>query len=563
MKICILQPSYLGSTSAIANLDPPRDLTQWLDGHESLHLFLDKATAARALKHTVATFNPDVFINLCDGSADEDDTPGIDIVDILQKLNKPFTGADAWFYDPRKEVMKKVCQYWGINTPTYAFAFNDADIESAITKVRMPSFVKCYNGGNSIGIGPRSRVNTADELREQARIMIQKYGGALIEEFIDGREFSVFIVSNPDNEKEPIVYPPVECIFPPGLNFKTFDFKWKPFQGQTNPWIPCGSHVPAEKISEMQQMTTSLFIALGGNGYARSDIRMDSEGRLFLLEINPNCSVFYPDDNNATADQILLFAEGADGKRHFLDTIVRHALTRHQKHNNRTYVVRIVDGGPGFGMFAARDIAPGELIYRLEEQPHTLVSYDWVQQHWSPIYKSFFRDFCYPITDDLYVMWDIHPDNWKPINHSCDPNAWVTGLDLFARNHIKAGEQITMDYSTMYCSDHMTFTCMCGSPLCRGSWRGTDFLQPWHEQRYGTHVTDYVKQKRAQHQLIQKIQAQHLLELEQLRQCISQLHEQHRSIASHSMIFSPAPEFCKTAAGTNRSMTPNSIPGDP
>jgi hypothetical protein len=68
---------------------------------------------------------------------------------------------------------------------------------------------------------------------------------------------------------------------------------------------------------------------MGGEGYARTDIRMDNEGRLFMLEINPNCSVFYPDDNGATADVILML-DGA-GKADFLDKMIRFALHRHKK----------------------------------------------------------------------------------------------------------------------------------------------------------------------------------------------------------------------------------------
>ncbi len=39
-------------------------------------------------------------------------------------------------------------------------------------------------------------------------------------------------------------------------------------------------------------------------------------------------------------------------------------------------------------------------------------------------YKKFFEDYCYPLSEDLYVMWESDPDSWKPINHSCDPNSW-------------------------------------------------------------------------------------------------------------------------------------------
>ena len=119
---------------------------------------------------------------------------------------------------------------------------------------------------------------------------------------------------------------------------------------------------------------------------------------------------------------------------------------------------------------------------------------------WNEREREFFRHYAYPLTDDLFVLWDSDPRHWKPLNHACDPNAWVTGLDLYARRPIARGEEITIDYATLYTERQAEYACHCGSPLCRGRWRGDDYLQPWFQERYGDHVTDYVRQKRRQRQ---------------------------------------------------------------
>jgi D-alanine-D-alanine ligase len=93
------------------------------------------------------------------------------------------------------------------------------------------------------------------------------------------------------------------------------------------------------------------------------------------------------------------------------------------------------------------------------------------------------------------VIWSNDPERWKPINHSCDPNAWLDGLNLTARHKIAAGEQITIDYAT-FCNESLEeFTCSCGSPDCRGIIRGTDYRKSFLE-RYGDHVSDYVRTHR-------------------------------------------------------------------
>ena len=482
MKICVLQPSYRDSRSQIAELDIRRDLTALLPGHEVAHVYLDKATAVRQLRQIQA----DVFVNLCDGAWDED-TPGLEVVMGLEREKQAFTGAGSACYDPTRQVMKEVCGYTGIATPAYVFARDETGIALAIRTLRLPCIVKPEQGYNSVGITECSRVETPRQLSHQTQAVIAEFGGALIEEFIEGREFSVLVASNPRDERAPISYRPIEHRFESGVSFKTFDYKWKSDFAHAR--LPV---MEADLARRLQEMTGEVFLALGGDGYARSDIRMDAEGRLFFLEINPNCSLFYRDEDGSTADDILM--HDGIGKAGFLQQMIDHALARREQAVPKYEVRR--DPERGSGLYAACDLAEGERIYRLEEQSHVLVSRAHVAQTWSAREQEMFRHYAYPLTDDLFVLWERDPSRWKPLNHSCDPNAWVTGLDLHVRRMIAKGEEITLDYSTMYTERPVDFVCRCGSALCRGRWSGDDYLQPWFVARYGDHVTDYVHQKR-------------------------------------------------------------------
>jgi hypothetical protein len=77
------------------------------------------------------------------------------------------------------------------------------------------------------------------------------------------------------------------------------------------------------------------------------------------------------------------------------------------------------------------------------------------------------------------VTWSEDPDAWLPLNHSCDPNVWLEGLDLVARRPIRAGEQICAEYATFTAHNLEPFQCQCGSDRCRGRVSGTDYLTPW------------------------------------------------------------------------------------
>lgn len=138
-------------------------------------------------------------------------------------------------------------------------------------------------------------------MRQQAEKMIEAFGATLIEEFIDGREFSVLVVENADDELKPFAYRPVEFLFPRGESFKHFDLKWKDYEAMT--CIQCEDDELAERLEDMSR---KLFIGLNGAGYGRCDIRMNEQGELFMLEINPNCDVAYPLEEAGSADLILM-----------------------------------------------------------------------------------------------------------------------------------------------------------------------------------------------------------------------------------------------------------------
>jgi biotin carboxylase len=101
--------------------------------------------------------------------------------------------------------MKLVAHSVGVKTPMFVFAYDDEGIEQAANTLDYPMIVKHFNGSGSIGMSKDSKVETKEKLFEMARIMIATYGGALIEEFIEGEEYSV-LVAETENEGEVVAY---------------------------------------------------------------------------------------------------------------------------------------------------------------------------------------------------------------------------------------------------------------------------------------------------------------------------------------------------------------------
>lgn len=281
-----------------------------------------KPTAAQQVA-ALAQENYDVFINICDG-CEQDEEAGIEVVRALERSDVPFTGAASDFYDPSREAMKLACARTGVQTPGYGFVSDLYELERLAARLAYPLIVKHPNGHSSVGLHKESRVENDEQLQAQSQRMITLYGGALIEEFIEGREFDVLVVENVDNPDEPFAYVPVEFVFPPNESFKHYDLKWVNYSAMV--CIPCRDPVLTWRL---QEMSKKLFIGLNGSGYARCDIRMDGRGELYMLEINANCGIFFPKGEEGSADFILL--QDAAGHRGFIDRIIRAGMARHQR----------------------------------------------------------------------------------------------------------------------------------------------------------------------------------------------------------------------------------------
>jgi D-alanine-D-alanine ligase len=216
---------------------------------------------------------------------------------------------------------------------------------------------------------------------------------------------------------------------------------------------------------------------------------MDAAGDIYVLEINPNCGVFYPEGQHGSAD--LCLANDPVGHRGFLEHLLACAIRRRDR-ARRPWALRYVRDH-GFGLFATRALQPGDLVEQYEGRPHVLVSRRHVERHWRGLRRHWFEPYAWPITADLYIAWSDNPDDWRPINHSCDPNTWLEGLDLVARRDIAAGEELTIEYAT-FCGPAMApFECACGAPDCRRVILGSDHLLPAVRVKYGAHVSEFVR----------------------------------------------------------------------
>ncbi len=484
MRICLLTDQEL-DVEPFPEDDWPCDPRPFLPDAEWELLTLWKEYAvAQLIEASHKKF--DLFFNLCDGAWDEGRV-GIEVVQTLEWLNLPYTGASPEFFEPSREAMKRVCRASGIDTPAYVLAQREEDLQRALDRLRFPLFVKHPNSYASNGLTRKSRVTTESQLRERADEMIQQFGTTLIEEFIEGTECTVLVAENPDDPSRPTTYQPIQYRFPEGETFKHYDLKWVEYDGLHS--FP----VPDQDLSaRLREVSARFFVGMRGTGFGRCDIRVSADGRPFMLEINPNCGIYYPPSDPGSAD--LCLAHDPAGHEGFTRQLVAAALRRHERRQRSWEVLPRSDGG--YGVFATRDLDEGERIVVFEEEPHHLVTRAHVEANWDGRRKDWFARYAWPLTDEVWVTWSDDPEEWRPFNHSCDPTAWLDGLDVVARRPLARGAEVTLDYATFYDERMPAFACSCGASDCRGTVRGDDCLGDF-VSRYGTHVSDHVRRKRA------------------------------------------------------------------
>jgi len=316
MYICVL-------ASAPDPNEVPYDPSHYMKGYQWKTHYVQPENVDKQIRDLMDE-GVNMFINLCDGTAD-DALSGIALVHALEKHNVAFTGADSKFFDPTRDEMKNAAKKVSVPTPNWVFVNRVEDAEKVTKRLKFPMLVKPPHGYASVGIRRNSRVTNIDQLREQIKLEVEEFGRALIEEFIEGREFTCLIAENPGDPKNPLTFMPVEFIFPEGESFKHYEMKWVCYEDMSV------AVVNDRKIDKtLRTQTMRVFKELGGNGYARCDYRMDADGVIHMLEINPNCGIFYAPHEPGSADFSLMNDQNFNHEK-FMDLIIRSAQNRRER----------------------------------------------------------------------------------------------------------------------------------------------------------------------------------------------------------------------------------------
>ena len=305
------------SEGEIADWRTEFDVIQALQslGHEVVKLGVGDDVAV--IRDAVQSFRPHVAFNLLveflgAGTYDQH------VASYLELLCANYTGCN-----PRgltlardKALSKEILTYHRVRVPRFQTFARDRAVRR-LARLRFPLFVKSVNEEASLGISGASLVRDDEALAERVTWLHGHVGtDAIAEEYIEGRELYVGVLGNTRLQ----TFPPRELTIdhlPKGAPcIATRKVKWdlayQRKMGVRTDFV----ELPEPLSRELARTARRAYKSLRMSGYGRLDFRLDPEGRLFLLEANPNADLCRGED----------FAESAAGSGLGYEQLIQRLL---------------------------------------------------------------------------------------------------------------------------------------------------------------------------------------------------------------------------------------------
>jgi D-alanine-D-alanine ligase len=179
--------------------------------------------------------------------------------------------------------------------------------------------VKSVTQESSIGISQASVVENDASLRERVRFIHHKIGtDAIVERYIEGRELYCGVIGNLKLQ----VFPVWELLFKKmseeNWHIATERVKWSDtYQKKHGITSGLAKELPEGLADEIQKISKRVYRTLDLSGYARIDLRLDSDGKVYVLEANPNPQLAYGED----------FAESAENSGVSYESLLQRIIT--------------------------------------------------------------------------------------------------------------------------------------------------------------------------------------------------------------------------------------------
>lgn len=204
------------------------------------------------------------------------------LTDYFAQFKINFTGSlrEVLKFDSNKVLAKTHLTNKGIKTARYFMAvpeqFNDQDS----LPLSFPLFIKPLDAANGNGIDDLSYVTNFAQYQSKVVSLFNTFNQpVLVEEYLDGREFTVAIIKAPNKE---LIISAVEVIPP----ISTYGLRILGAKAKKDDSETLNEIADEEMKSRVSILAKNAFHALGVRDYGRIDIKTDNHGECFFMEAN-------------------------------------------------------------------------------------------------------------------------------------------------------------------------------------------------------------------------------------------------------------------------------------
>jgi D-alanine-D-alanine ligase len=296
----------VGPLDSTAELDSEHTISALAEALESRGHTVVPINADDSIAEMLKAVKPQIVFNIAEGIRGESRESQVPALCEMSGIPYTGSGVQTLAICLDKARTKQILAYYGI--PTAAFQIFRAPEEPLDPRLRFPLIIKLLHEGSSMGLSQNSVVDDEQTLRRQVAYLHATYQQPiLVEEFIAGREFTVAVLGNDDLRVLPII----EYIFnrPRGIVLFTPDDTVLPVMRQARPelelpfgksrqeleqspqlanhYTVCPAEVSPKLKRQIEETALATYRALGVRDWGRMEMRLGSDRRLYILEVNP------------------------------------------------------------------------------------------------------------------------------------------------------------------------------------------------------------------------------------------------------------------------------------
>lgn len=273
------------------------------EGHEVLAVGVGSELGV--IRAAIQEQKPGIAFNLLESFADVA-TWDQNVVAYLELMRVPYTGCNSrgLLLARDKALAKKILSYHRVPVPDFLVVPRGRAVRRP-RRLAFPLIVKSLTLDASIGISQASVVEDDHRLEERVRFIHESIGtAALVEEYVGGRELYVGILGNQRLQVLPVWELDFSGLPEEARWIATERVKWSmSYQKKHGIMTGPARDLPDGLERRIGELCKRVYRSLMMSGYGRIDLRLTDEGRVVVLEANPNPQLAYGEDLAEAAEK--------------------------------------------------------------------------------------------------------------------------------------------------------------------------------------------------------------------------------------------------------------------